>query len=564
MPSALESIRQLSEALFHYTNVDDMVRQVLHTALEVIGEDAGSILLADDKTKQLVFRYVIGESADRLQGTTMPWDKGIAGAVFFSGRPEIIPAVQQDSRHFSQTDRMTGYASRDMIVVPLKRHGAEPIGVIELLNKATGEINRDDLDILIVIASIAAAAIERTAAAEALHQKDLELQQAHKMEAMGRLAGGICHDFNNLLTVIQGFSELIVNASAPTAPVRQQAEEIVKAVDRASKLTKQLLAFSRKQVLEPRIVNLNALVSNIEEMMRRLIGKDISLLTSLDPHLGWVKADPGQIEQVVINLTVNARDAMPQGGALTIETANVELDDHFAHRVPDIHPGRYVMLSVKDTGFGMDQATQAKLFEPFFTTKAPGKGTGLGLSIVYGIVKQSHGHVVVSSEVGHGSAFTIYLPQIEAPVSMPSSIKHIPAAARGRETVLVVEDEEQIRGLECGILQAHGYTILATGDSREALRICREHAEPIHLLMTDIAMPHMNGRDLAHQATPLRPMMQVLYVAGHPDDDEISSAGRIDRSSFLQKPFTCETLLNRVRQVLDGTEKAAAASRFPW
>jgi signal transduction histidine kinase len=564
MPSALESIRQLSEALFHYTNVDDMVRQVLHTALEVIGEDAGSILLADDKTKQLVFRYVIGESADRLQGTTMPWDKGIAGAVFFSGRPEIIPAVQQDSRHFSQTDRMTGYASRDMIVVPLKRHGAEPIGVIELLNKATGEINRDDLDILIVIASIAAAAIERTAAAEALHQKDLELQQAHKMEAMGRLAGGICHDFNNLLTVIQGFSELIVNASAPTAPVRQQAEEIVKAVDRASKLTKQLLAFSRKQVLEPRIVNLNALVSNIEEMMRRLIGKDISLLTSLDPHLGWVKADPGQIEQVVINLTVNARDAMPQGGALTIETANVELDDHFAHRVPDIHPGRYVMLSVKDTGFGMDQATQAKLFEPFFTTKAPGKGTGLGLSIVYGIVKQSHGHVVVSSEVGHGSAFTIYLPQVEAPVSMPSSIKHTPAAARGRETVLVVEDEEQIRGLECGILQAHGYTVLATGDSREALRICREHAEPIHLLMTDIAMPHMNGRDLAHQATPLRPMMQVLYVAGHPDDDEISSSGRIDRSSFLQKPFTCETLLNRVRKVLDGTEKAAAASRFPW
>lgn len=559
MPSALESIRQLSEALFHYTNVDDMVRQVLLTALAVIGEDAGSILLADEHTKQLVFRYVIGESADRLYGTAIPWDKGIAGAVFSSGRAEIIHAVRQDPRHLSQTDRMTGYASRDMIVVPLKRHGAEPIGVIELLNKTTGQIGRDDLDILIVIASIAAAAIERTHAAEALQQKDLQLQQAHKMEAMGRLAGGICHDFNNLLTVIQGFSELIVNASAPTAPVRQQAEEIVKAVDRASNLTKQLLAFSRKQVLEPKIVNLNTLVSSTEAMLRRLIGKDISLQTDLAPRLGWVKADPGQIEQVVINLAVNARDAMPQGGRLTIKTADIELDDRATHHVQDIRPGRYVMLSVNDTGFGMDRATQAKLFEPFFTTKAPGKGTGLGLSIVYGIVKQSHGHVVVSSEVGRGTTFSIYLPQVEAPASISASSEPMPATDRGRETVLVVEDEEQIRGLECGILQAHGYAVLATGDSREALRICRDHSGPIHLLMTDIAMPHMNGRDLVHHAVSLRPMMQVLYVAGHLDD-EASSAEGVDRSSFLLKPFTCTSLLNCVRHTLDRTEKTTTAS----
>jgi two-component system, cell cycle sensor histidine kinase and response regulator CckA len=417
MPSTLESIRHLSEALFQYTNIDDMVRQVLHTALEVIGEDAGSILLADEKTKQLVFRHVIGESADRLRGTAIPWDKGIAGAVFTSGKAEIIPAVRQDPRHLSATDRITGYRSQDMIAVPLKRHGGAPIGVIEVLNKATGQIDREDLDILLVIAAIAAAAIERTSNAEALRQKELQLQQSQKMEAMGRLAGGVAHDFNNLLTIMRGFSELIVKTLDSSVPSRKYAEEVLKAVAQASGLTKQLLAFSRKQVLEPRVVNLNELVLNVEKMLRRLIGEDVRLLTNLDPHLGCVKADPGQIEQVVMNLSVNARDAMPQGGSLTIETRNIDLDDLFFRQVPDVRPGRYILLSVTDTGFGMDQATQAKLFEPFFTTKEPGKGTGLGLSIVYGIVKQSNGHVAVTSEVGRGTTFNIYLPQVEAPVS---------------------------------------------------------------------------------------------------------------------------------------------------
>jgi signal transduction histidine kinase/ActR/RegA family two-component response regulator len=564
MPSPLESIRQLSEALFQYTNVDDMVRQVLHTALDVIGEDAGSILLADHNNKQLVFRYVIGESADRLHGTAIPWDKGIAGAVFSSGQPEIIPAVRQDPRHFSATDRITGYDSRDMIVVPLKRHGGEPVGVIEVLNKATGQVDRDDLDILVVIASIAAAAIERTHTAEVLHQKDLQLQQSQKMEAMGRLAGGVAHDFNNLLTVMQGFGELIVRALPPTAPLRKYAEEILKAAERASGLTKQLLTFSRKQVLEPRILVLNDLISNVETMLRRLIGQDIRLFIKLDPHLGWVKADPGQIEQVVMNLAVNARDAMPQGGSLTIETANVDLDDHlFARQAPDARPGRYVMLAVTDTGVGMDEATKAKLFEPFFTTKAPGKGTGLGLSIVYGIVKQSNGHVAVLSEVGRGTTFKIYLPQVEALASSSPSTGLAPAASRGSETVLVVDDEEQVRSLECGVLQANGYRVLSAGDGREALRICRECSDPIHLLLTDIIMSNMNGRDLARQATPFQPTMRVLYVSGYPDEAELSSEGASEKTAFLQKPFTSDALLRRVRQTLDGTEKAAAARPSP-
>jgi signal transduction histidine kinase len=434
MPSPLESIRHLCEALFQYSNVDDMVSQVLHTAIEVIGADAGSILLADEKTKQLVFRYAVGETANCLHSTSIPWDKGIAGAVFRCGQAEVISGVQRNSRHLSETDRITsGYQSRDMIVVPLKRHGGTAIGVIEVLNKVTGQINRDDLDILVVIASVAAAAIEGTNNAEALRQKDLQLQQSQKMEAMGRLAGSVAHDFNNLLTVMRGFTELIIATLDPAAPSRQHADEVLKAAKQASGLTHQLLTFSRKQVVELRVVNLNHLISNIEKILRQLIGKDVVLFTNLDPGLGHVKADPGQIEQVIMNLCVNACDAMPNGGSLTIETAGIELDDEYVYETTDLRPGRYVLVSVTDTGSGMDQATQAKLFEPFFTTKAPGKGTGLGLSIVYGIVKQSHGHVAVASEVGQGTTFTIYLPQIEAPVPDSCTNGHIPAVEQKNE-----------------------------------------------------------------------------------------------------------------------------------
>jgi two-component system cell cycle sensor histidine kinase/response regulator CckA len=339
------------------------------------------------------------------------------------------------------------------------------------------------------------------------------------------------------------------------APMRRHAEEILKAVDRASNLTRQLLTFGRKQVIEPRFVNLNVLVANVETMLRQLIGKDISFNNNLAPHLGWVKADPSQIEQVVLNLAVNARDAMPEGGKLTIETANIEIDDPFKYHVPDICPGRYVMLSVTDTGIGIDQETQTKMFEPFFTTKAPGKGTGLGLSIIYGIVKQNHGHVAVSSVVGHGATFTIYLPQVEALAPISSSIEHPPVAYRGSETILVVEDEEQIRSLECRILQSNGYKILAAKDGIEALLICREYSEPIHLLITDIAIPPMNGQDLAHHTTSLRPMMQVLYLSGCGYDTDISSAKSVNSSAFLQKPFSSETLLCCVRQALDKQNK---------
>lgn len=427
MSSALESIRKLSEALFQYSNIDDMVRQVLQTALEVIGEDAGSILLADPKNKQLVFRCVIGESSDVLFGTAIPWDKGIAGAVFFSGQPEIIPVVQEDPRHYSLTDRITGYNSLNMIAVPMKRHGGEPIGVIEVLNKTSGPISRDDLDVLIVIASLGATAIEQNNTAESLRQKDLQLQQSQKMESMGRLAAGVAHDFNNLLTVIRMSSELI--ALEPNAPMQENTEQILKAVDKASHLTRQLLTFSQKQVGEVQLVNLNGLISNIESLVRQLIGKDIRFISHLPPELGWVKADPRQIDQVVMNLAVNARDAMPEGGTLTIETANVEINSNLPSCSGDISPGPYIILSVADTGCGIDEETQRKMFEPFFTTKGPTKGTGLGLSIIYGIMKQNHGYVSVSSAVRRGTTFTIYLPHVEAAVVPSSSCMGLPTAA---------------------------------------------------------------------------------------------------------------------------------------
>ncbi len=554
MPPALKTIRQLSEALFQYTHVDDMVRQTLHAALEVIGADAGSVLLANPETKQLVFRYVVGETADALRETGIPWDEGIAGAVFASGQPEVIATVQQDVRHYSATDALTGYQSRDMIVVPLKRHGGNPVGVIEILNKNKGPVNRHDLDTLVVISAIAAAAIEQSKAFEALRVKDVQLQQAQKMEAVGRLAVGVAHDFNNLLTVIKGYSELIVMAVEGNASVRTHAEEVLKAADRAAGVTSQLLAFSRKQVFELRTVRLNEVVANVEKLLRRLIGEDIQLITTAGPNFGWIKADPGQLEQVLMNLAVNARDAMPHGGTLTIGVAHSKLDETFTRHHLDFKPGMYCVLSVADSGCGMNKDTLSKLFEPFFTTKDPGKGTGLGLSIVHGIVKQSRGHILVSSEPGVGTTFNIYLPCVEAPAEVGSSSDAVSAASSGTETVLVVEDEGQVRTLECGLLEASGYHVLTASHGGEAMQICREYPGTIHLLVTDLILPQLNGRELARQAVPTRPSMKVLYVSGYPDETLVTAGLARSKAPFLQKPFASDALLRSVRKVLDGTD----------
>jgi len=550
--SALKIIRQVTEIFFQYTQLNDMIRQTLHAALEVIGADVGSVLLADAESKQLIFHYVVGETAETLQGTGIPWDRGIAGAVFSSSNPEVISAVQEDARHYRLTDERTGYRSHDMVVVPLKRHGGDPIGVIEVINKRMGPVNREDLDMLVVISAIAAAAIEQSKAFEVLRVKDVQLQQAQKMEAIGRLAGGVAHDFNNLLTVIRGYSDLIAQAVDQNEEIRAQVDEVLKAADRASRLTSQLLTFSRKQVLELRLVKLDQIVSNVGKLLQRLIGEDIQVITDLQADLVWVKADPTQLDQVLINLAVNARDAMPQGGTLTIKTAAVELDEVFVRSHSEVVPGRYVSLSLTDTGCGMNKETLLKLFEPFFTTKEPGKGTGLGLSIVHGIVKQSGGHILVSSEPDLGTTFTVYLPCAEPPVGEDLSLDAVRATPCGSETVLLVEDEGQVRTLECGILKARGYNVLTAGHGKDAVRICQEYPGPIHLLVTDLILPHMNGRELARRILPMRASMKVLFVSGYPDETIMSAGLARNKVPFLQKPFASETFLKTVRNVLDG------------
>jgi PAS domain S-box-containing protein len=378
-----------------------------------------------------------------------------------------------------------------------------------------------------------------------------QLRQSQKMEAVGRLAGGVAHDFNNLLGVIIGYSELLLDRYPPTDSKLKYIQEIKKAADRAAGLTRQLLAFSRKQVLASRRLDANAVVANISGMLRRVIGEDIELLTVPEHSLGSIKADQGQLEQVILNLALNARDAMPKGGKLTIETANFELDEAYARRHPSVKPGAYVMLAVSDTGEGMDAETQSHIFEPFFTTKEAGKGTGLGLATIYGIIKQSEGHIWVYSEPGKGTTFKIYFPRVQQAAD-PLAVRTGPIEIhRGTETVLMVEDEESLRHVTREFLQSSGYRVLEASHPAEAIRIVEQHHQPIHLLVTDVVMPKMSGRDLAQRLLSMRPDLKVLYMSGY-TDDAILQHGVLDRGvAFLAKPFTRASLARKIREVLE-------------
>ncbi len=386
-------------------------------------------------------------------------------------------------------------------------------------------------------------------------RKELEEQfrQAQKMEAVGRLAGGVAHDFNNILTVINGYSEVMLEQAKPENPHLKYVNEIKKAGERAAALTRQLLAFSRQQVLAPQVLDLNQVIANVHAMLNRLIGEDIDLVMIPGQGLGRVKADPGQIEQVLLNLAVNARDAMPRGGKLSIETTNVELDESHARGDFVVRPGPYVMLAVSDSGTGMDAETQKRIFEPFFTTKEKGKGTGLGLSTVYGIVKQSDGYITVYSEVGHGTTFKVYLPRLDAPVEVVGPAITVAGMAGGQETVLLVEDDTPIRRLISDTLKSKGYKVLEASNGEEALATAGKHRQPIQLLLTDLVMPGMSGRILAERMAVLHPESKVLYMSGYTDDAVIRHGGLGAGGAFLQKPFTPDAVANKVRQVLDAT-----------
>ncbi len=380
---------------------------------------------------------------------------------------------------------------------------------------------------------------------------EAQLRQAQRIDAVGQLAGGIAHDFNNLLTTILGSADLLLELLPPDHPGREEAHECRKAAMRAAELTRQLLAFSRRQVLAPRVLHLNDVVADMDKMLRRLIGEHIDLRTALAHDLGAVRADPGQLEQVVVNLVVNARDAMSSGGNLTIATANADLTEAGGGAETLMAPGAYVVLSVSDTGTGMDAETQARMFEPFFTTKPTGKGTGLGLATVFGIVKQSGGYIQVASALGRGTTFTIHLPRVDGTTSQLHVASTAAMSVGGAETVLLVEDQEEVRTLTHKILKARGYEVLLAAGGPEALSVAAQHGSAIHLLVTDVVMPGMSGGELSRQLSLAQPAMKVLFISGHPDSS-ILHDGELDPSvAFLQKPFSAHELARRVREVLD-------------
>jgi two-component system cell cycle sensor histidine kinase/response regulator CckA len=496
----------------------------------------------------------------------------------FNANPEPITiAAFPEGRFIDVNDsflRVTGYAREEVIgrtskelnfwarpedrvtfVEKLKTQGSVRDLEITFRTKS-GEIREavDSAETIDVGGQECAIAIFR----DVTERKSLEkqLRQTQKMEAVGQLSGGIAHDFNNLLGVIIGYSEILEQRLPPDDPLLKECLQIKKAGQSAASLTRQLLAFSRQQVLDPKVLDLNGIVLNVQKMLRRLIGEHIELKTNLDPALGCVKADQSQIEQVILNLAVNARDAMPQGGKLLIETAKVELDEDYARRHPPQEPGAYVLLSVADTGIGMDAETQARIFEPFFTTKEIGKGTGLGLSTVYGVVRQSGGHIWVYSELGLGTTFKIYLPC----AGQPARVQQPPAAPaeslRGSETILLVEDEEALRGLARSLLEDSGYTVLEAELPEAAIETALQHSGKIHVLLTDLVMPGMTGKDLAAKLAPTRPEMKVVFMSGY---TSFTHAGLADSEiALLTKPFTREKLLRKLRETLESEIKVEA------
>jgi nitrogen-specific signal transduction histidine kinase len=384
-------------------------------------------------------------------------------------------------------------------------------------------------------------------------QLEDQLRQAQKMEAVGRLAGGVAHDFNNVLTVVKSFSEFLLEDLDKLDPRRADVEEIAKAADRAAALTRKLLAFSRKQVMRPEPLDLNGVVAGMEKMLQRLLGEDMHIVTALEPQLMTVEADPSSIEQVILNLAVNARDAMPEGGILTITTRNEVLDRTDA--AWGVRPGQYAALCVGDTGHGMDATTQARAFEPFFTTKPQGAGTGLGLAMVYGIVKQSGGHVIVRSKPGEGTTFTVYLPQLEAEGPRAPAAEGEPGGAGrvgGGETVLVVDDEEAVRSGTRRALERAGYAVIPATDGSDALRLLTEHHGTVDLVVTDVMMPGLGGRELVGRLKIVRPNLRVLFISGYTEEG-VRKQGVLEPGAvYLEKPFTPEGLLRKVREALDG------------
>jgi two-component system cell cycle sensor histidine kinase/response regulator CckA len=481
-----------------------------------------------------------------------PWP---ASSVLATGRAVVVTDAGTDPRVAALADE----GIRAALAVPVPG-GRGVLAVLSVGFDAPRPLGAAEVSFASALAHVLAAAVERREAEDALRRSEEQLRQSQKMEAIGQLAGGVAHDFNNLLTAIVGYAELMTMRLTSGDPLLRDVGEIRKAADRAAGLTRQLLAFGRKQLLAPKVVDLNAIVTHMENLLRRVIGEDIRLVSRLAPALRPVRVDPGRVEQVILNLAVNARDAMPDGGSLTVETENVEIEHAGDH--DGLQPGRYVLLSVTDTGTGMDESVRSRVFEPFFTTKEQGKGTGLGLSTVYGIVRQSGGHVSVESEPGKGACFRVWLPQEQAAAGLAGGEPSAEPgrASTGSETVLVVEDEHTVRELARHVLELHGYRVLDAKDAFDALAVATAHPGRIDLLVTDIVMPGTSGPELAEQLKELRPELSVLFVSGYTSHAAVQGRTLVSGSDFLQKPFTPADLARAVRAVLDQSlERARAA-----
>ncbi len=540
--------------------------QPLESLLAKIAEACGQLLYSDSvgirvrEGQDLVLAGAYGDAREAMPTPRLKVGESLSGIVAATGKPLIVGDAAADDRMtlaHREAYRRGGYTA--FLGVPLIL-GEQVLGVLSIRSRRALGFSSEDLAVATAFAAQAAVALENSRlyhetqwAYQALSETQDQLTQARKLEAVGRLAGGVAHDFNNLLTVMIGRVQLLLRRLDTQDPARPDLELVEQTAERAADLTRQLLAFSRKQVLQPKVLDLNAIVSNMDQMLRRLIGEDIALVIARDPALGHVTADPSQIEQIIMNLVANARDAMPRGGRLTIETANADLDAAYARRHVGIHAGPHVMLAVSDTGVGMDPETQARVFDPFFTTKGPGQGTGLGLATVYGVVKQSGGHIWVYSEPGRGATFKIYLPRVDQALAAVTSSPGLAELTHGRETVLVVEDENAVRDLARDILRIHGYTVLGARHGREALVIGEQHPGPIHLLLTDVVMPNMSGRELAERLAAIRPTMAVIYMSGYTDNAVVHHGVLGPGTVYLQKPFTPDALVRKIRQVLDSS-----------
>jgi PAS domain S-box-containing protein len=510
-----------------------------------------SLYEAAKQSRKLVYCWTDNQEVELTDVVEVPVGDGVTGKAITSGLAIIDNDFKPKAgaRIVWLSPQADDSIPRSTLIVPMTVMG-RTVGCVEIQCHRLNAYVQEHATAMRMAANLAANAVENVTLIEREQTKEEQLRQAQKMESIGTLAGGIAHDFNNLMTVVTGYSELALWSLTGESSLRSKIEEIKKAGERATGLTRQLLAFSRKQMLQPKVLELNAVVSGMAKMLPRLIGEHIDLRFRLADSLGQIKADPGQIEQVLMNLAVNARDAMPEGGVLTIRTENVHLTGKFGLSDLSVEPGHYVLMEVSDTGFGMDAETQSHIFEPFFTTKEVGKGTGLGLSTVYGIVKQSGGSLWAYSEVGKGTIFKIYLPRVDQVIDCEESLGSV-TVPRGQETVLLVEDDEVVRNLTKEILETFGYSVLVASNGREGLRVSREFQGPIDLVITDVIMPQMSGREMAEGLKTVRPDTRVLFMSGFTDDVIVHHRVLDESVSFIQKPFSPEGLASKTREVLD-------------